>query len=203
MISGPRITMTPSSAQITILLARWREGDQHARDQVFDVVHSRLRDIAARLLQPAGGAHTLEPNALVNELCIRLIGNQTINYNDRAHFFAVAAQTMRRILIDHARAAMAEKRGGEQQRVSLSGVDGLAPVPLNEDMLALDAALSKLATLDPRAAQVVELRFFGGLEEDQVAEVLRVSTITVKRDWKAARAWLAGQLSTPGRNPQL
>jgi RNA polymerase sigma factor (TIGR02999 family) len=184
------------------LLARWREGDQHARDQVFDVVHSRLREIAERLLQPARGDHTLEPSALVNELCIRLIGNQTINYNDRAHFFAVAAQTMRRIVIDHARAGLAEKRGGEQQRVSLSGIDGL-PVPLNEDMLALDEALSKLATLDPRAAQVVELRFFGGLEENQVAEVLRVSAITVKRDWKAARAWLAGQLSPASRTPRF
>jgi RNA polymerase sigma factor (TIGR02999 family) len=98
---------------------------------------------------------------------------------------------------------LAEKRGGEQQRVSLSGVDGLTPVALNEDMLALDAALSKLATLDPRAAQVVELRFFGGLEEEQVAEVLDVSTITVKRDWKAARAWLAGQLSPANRAPRF
>src|SRR5262249_23575477 len=146
------------------------------------------------------GDHTLEPNALVNELCIRLFGNQKINYNDRGHFFAVAAKTMRRIIIDHARGGVAEKRGGEQQRVSLSGVDGLSPVALNEDMLALDAALSKLATLDSRAAQVVELRFFGGLEEEQVAEVLEVSIITVKRDWKAARAWLAGQLS-PGNRP--
>jgi RNA polymerase sigma factor (TIGR02999 family) len=139
----------------------------------------------------------------VNELCIRLFGSQKINYNDRGHFFAVAAQTMRRILIDHVRAGLAEKRGGDQQRVSLSGVDGLTPVALNEDMLALDAALSKLATLDPRAAQVVELRFFGGLEENQVAEVLGVSAITVKRDWKAARAWLAGQLSTASRTPQF
>jgi RNA polymerase sigma factor (TIGR02999 family) len=194
--------MTPPPEEITAWLARWREGDQRARDQVFDVVHSRLREIAGRLLQVRGD-HTLEPNALVNELCIRLIGNQTINYNDRAHFFAVAAQTMRRILIDYARAGLAEKRGGAQQRVSLSGVDGLAPVPLNEDMLALDGALSKLATLDPRAAQVVELRFFGGLEEDEVAEVLGVSAITVKRDWKAARAWLAGQLSPASRTPRF
>ena len=170
MPDGPRI-MTPSPEEITVWLARWREGDQHARDQVFGVVHSRLREIAGRLLQPVRGDQTLEPNALVNELRIRLIGNQKINYNDRAHFFAVAAQTMRRILIDHARAGLAEKRGGEKQRVSLSGVDGLAPVLLNEDMLSLDAALSKLATLAPRAAQVVELRFFGGLEEDQVVPI--------------------------------
>jgi RNA polymerase sigma factor (TIGR02999 family) len=195
--------MTPRPEEITIWLARWREGDQRARDHVFDVVHSRLREIAGRLLQPAGADHTLEPNALVNELCIRLLGNQTIDFNDRAHFFAVAAQTMRRILIDHARAGLAEKRGGELQRVSLSGVDGLAPVPLNEDMLALDDALSKLAALDARAAQVVELRFFGGFEENQVAEVLGVSAITVKRDWKAARAWLAGQLSPASRSPRF
>jgi RNA polymerase sigma-70 factor, ECF subfamily len=186
--------MTPPSEQITVWLARWREGDRHALDQLFGVVHPQLREIAARLLQRERGNHTLEPNALVNELCIRLFGNQKITFQDRAHFFAIAAQTMRRILIDHARAGLAEKRAGDQQRVSLSGVDGWTPVRLDEDMLALDAALSKLAALDPRAAQVVELRFFGGLEEDQVAEVLGVSTITVKRDWKAARAWLAGQL---------
>jgi RNA polymerase sigma factor (TIGR02999 family) len=202
MFLGPRI-MTPPPEEITAWLTRWREGDPHARDQVFGVVQSRLREIAANLLQGQRGDRTLEPNALVNELCIRLFGSQKINYNDRGHFFAVAAQTMRRIVIDHARAGLAEKRGGEQQRVSLSGVDGLAPVPLNEDMLALDAALSKLGTLDPRAAQVVELRFFGGLEEDEVAEVLGVSAITVKRDWKAARAWLAGQLSPASRTPRF
>ena len=194
--------MTPPEG-ITVWLARWREGDQHARDQVFGVVHSRLREIAANLLQRQRGDHTLEPNALVNELCIRLFGNQKINYNDRGHFFAVAAQTMRRILIDYARAGLAEKRGGDQQRVSLSGVGDWTPIALNEDMLALDATLSKLATLDPRAAQVVELRFFGGLEEEQVAEVLGVSAITVKRDWKAARAWLAGQLSPTDRAPRF
>jgi len=184
----------PSQQQITVWLARWREGDHHARDQVFQTVHARLREIAGHLLQRERGDHTLEPNALVNELCIRLLGNQEISYKDRAHFFAIAAQTMRRILIDHARERLAEKRGGEQQRISLSGVDGWSPVQLNEDMLSLDAALSKLAALDPRAAQVVELRFFGGLEEEQAAEVLGVSAIAVKRDWKAARAWLAGQL---------
>jgi RNA polymerase sigma factor (TIGR02999 family) len=198
-------SVLPSAAKRTILtldLARWkgtrsgpllqgfrlrpiddnRRGNAHRTPPQF----SRLREIAAHLLQRERGDHTLEPNALVNELCIRVFGNQKINYNDRAHFFAVAAQMMRRILIDHARAGLAEKRGGEQQRVSLSGVGGWTPVPLNEDMLALDAALSRPAALDPRAAQVVELRFFGGLEEDQVGELLGVSPITVKRDWKAA-----------------
>jgi len=129
MLVGPRI-MTPSPEEITVWLARWREGDQRARDQVFDVVHSRLREIAGRLLQ-ARGDHTLEPNALVNEWCRRLFGSQKISYNDRGHFFAAAAQTMRRILIDHVRAGLAEKRGGDQQRVSLSGVGGWKPVALN------------------------------------------------------------------------
>jgi RNA polymerase sigma-70 factor, ECF subfamily len=123
-----------------------------------------------------------------------LFGNQAIPYNDRAHFFAVAAQTMRRILIDHARAAVAEKRGGEKQRVSLSEVDGWTPSSRDDDILVLDEALSKLATIDPRAARVIELRFFAGLQEEEVAMVLGVSPITVKRDWKAARAWLISHL---------
>jgi RNA polymerase sigma factor (TIGR02999 family) len=125
-----------------------------------------------------------------------MLGAQPITYNDRAHFFAVAAQTMRRILIDHARARVAEKRGGVQQRVSLSAVDGWNPVARSEDLLALDEILAKLEKADPRAARVVELRFFGGLSEEEVAEVLGVSAITVKRDWRAARAWLVGRLSS-------
>ena len=184
------------SAQITAWLARWRSGDEHARERLFETVHIQLRQIAANLLQRERANHTLEPNALVNELCIRLFGNQTVSYQDRAHFFAIAAQTMRRILIDYARAGAAEKRGGEQQRVSLSAVDGWTPVSRHEDILALDKALSKLAALDPRSARVVELRFFSGLQEDEVAMVLGVSAITVKRDWKAARAWLISHLHT-------
>ncbi|HEY3455603.1 MAG TPA: sigma-70 family RNA polymerase sigma factor [Bryobacteraceae bacterium] len=186
----------PAPQQITVWLAQWRHGDEHARDHLFGVVHPQLRQIAAHLLQRERADHTLEPNALVNELCLRLFGNQPISFQDRVHFFAIAAQTMRRILIDHARAGIAGKRGGEQQRVTLSGVDGWMPVSDSEDILALDVMLSKLASLDPRAARVVELRFFGGLQEDEVAEVLGVSVITVKRDWKAARAWLAGRLQS-------
>ena len=182
--------------QITLWLTDWRQGDEHARDQLFAAIHPQLRQIAARLLQRERADHTLEPNALVNELCIRLLGNQPVSYQDRAHFLAIAAQTMRRILIDHARAGIAGKRGGEQQRVTLSAVDGWTPMADSEDILALDVTLSKLETLDARAARVVELRFFGGLEEDEVAAVLGVSVITVKRDWKAARAWLAGRLQS-------
>ena len=138
--------------------------------------------------------HTLEPNAVVNELYLRLIGSQPVSYQDRVHFFAIAAQTMRRILIDYARARVADKRGGQQQRVRSSAVDGAVPAASSEQLLDLDTLLSALATTDPRAARVVELRFFGGLREEDVAEVLQVSVITVKRDWKAARAWLAARL---------
>jgi RNA polymerase sigma factor (TIGR02999 family) len=182
------------SEQITTWLVLWRGGDRAARERLFETVHFRLRQIAANLLQRERADHTLEPNALVNELCVRLFGSQVISYQDRAHFFAVAAQTMRRILIDHARAAIAEKRGGGRQRVSLSGVDGWTPISRNEDILALDKALSQLAAVDPRAARVVELRFFAGLQEDETAAALGVSEITVKRDWKAARAWLISHL---------
>jgi RNA polymerase sigma factor (TIGR02999 family) len=150
--------------------------------------------MAARFLHQERGDHTLEPNALVNELCVRLLGGSPITFQDRAHFFAIAAKTMRRILIDHARARVADKRGGVQERVSLSVVDGWNPVTHNEDVLMLDELLTKFEKADPRAARVVELRFFGGLNEDEVAEVLGVSSITVKRDWKVARAWLVGRL---------
>ena len=187
-----------SYEQITGWLALWRQGDEHARDQLFAVVQPELRQIAANLLQRERRDHTLEPNALVNELCLRLFRNQPISYQNRAHFFAIAAQTMRRILIDHARARVTSKRGGEQQRVPLSDVDGWTVLTPSEDLLALDAALSALEAADPRAARIVELRFFGGLREDEVAEVLGVSVITVKRDWKAARAWLVGRLQSLG-----
>jgi RNA polymerase sigma-70 factor (ECF subfamily) len=184
----------PLSQQITRWLGDWRQGDEGARDELIAVVQPHLRQIAARYLHRERVDHTLEANALVNELWVRLMGAEPIAFNDRAHFFAVAAQMMRRILIDHARARVTAKRGGEQWRVSLTGVQGWNPVGQSEDLLALDEALSKLEKADPRAARVVELRFFGGLTEDEVAEVVGVSTITVKRDWKAARAWLISRL---------
>jgi len=182
------------SSQITTWLTDWRAGDEGARDRLFAVVHPQLRVLATRLLQHERGDHTLEPNAVVNELYLRLVGGQPVSYQDRVHFFAIAAQTMRRILIDYARARVADKRGGQQQRVGLSAVDAASPAASSEQLLDLDTLLSALATTDPRAARVVELRFFGGLREEDVAEVLQVSVITVKRDWKVARAWLAAHL---------
>jgi RNA polymerase sigma-70 factor, ECF subfamily len=194
MRRGTPVGEIPRAVEITGWLTRWREGDDVARDQLFGVVHGQLEQLAARLLQRERRDHTLEPNAVVNELYLRLIGSQPISYQDRAHFFAVAAQTMRRILIDHARARVAEKRGGVRERVPLTDVDRWGPPVSGEELIDLDAQLTALAASDPRAARVVELRFFGGLREEDVAEVLQVSAITVKRDWKAARAWLAARL---------
>jgi RNA polymerase sigma factor (TIGR02999 family) len=184
----------PHPAGITGLLTKWREGDKQARDALFAAVYPQLRQIAARFLQRERQDHTLEPGGVVNELYLRIFGGQPIAYADRAHFFAVAAETMRRILIDYARARVADKRGGEQRPVPLSDDLGeSAGLPI-EQLLDLDTLLSQLGEADPRAARVVELRFFGGLHEEEIAEVLQVSVITVKRDWKAARAWLAARL---------
>lgn len=193
---------TPLSQQITHWLADWRQGDDQARDRLFAIVQPRLRQIASRFLHHERTVHTLEPNALVNEVYLRLVASPPATFNDRSHFFAIAAQMMRRILIDHARARIADKRGGAQERVSLSQVDGWNPVNDTEDLLVLDDLLSKLGRADPRAAKVVELRFFGGLTEDDVADVLGVAPITVKRDWKVARAWLVARLQGRGSLPQ-
>lgn len=181
------------SHQITAWLADWREGDTGASSRLANAVYPELRQIASRFLHAERANHTLEPNALVNELWLRLAGGQEVPYQNCAHFYAVAANTMRRILIDHARARIAGKRGGVQQQLTLTGVEGWNPIAKNEDLLLLDHALTKLEKVDARAAKVVELRFFGGLQEDEVAEVLGVSPITIKRDWKVARAWLIGQ----------
>jgi RNA polymerase sigma factor (TIGR02999 family) len=194
----------PPSQQITVWLADWCAGNTGAGSRLAQAVYPELRLIAARFLNNERRNHTLEPNALVNELWVRLMDGQAVPYQNRTHFFAIAANTMRRVLIDHARARLAEKRGGLQQQVSLTAVQGWNPVVHNEDLLMLDRVLSKLEKADPRAARVVELRFFAGLQEDEVAEVLGVSPITVKRDWRAARAWLTGHLGNGcGSDPSV
>ena len=184
----------PEPHLVTQWLAAWQEGDDEARDQLFSVVYPQLRRVATRFLQQERADHTLEPTALVNEVALRLLGSGPVAYIDRAHFFALAARMMRRILIDHARTGAAAKRGGIQQRVNLSSIEGWLAGPESADVLVLDDALSRLEQEDPRAARVVELRFFGGLREQEVADILGVSTITVKRDWRVARAWLIDQL---------
>jgi RNA polymerase sigma factor (TIGR02999 family) len=189
---------TPDPQQVTEWLAAWQTGDLDAGSRLFAVVYPQLRQIAARFLRQERADHTLDPTALVNELALRLLGSAPMTYKHRSHFFALAAQMMRRILVDYARARVAGKRGGVQQRVTLSSVaDDLGAVHQSEDVLMLDNALSNLGRADLRAAQVVELRFFGGLHEQEVAEILGVSLTTVKRDWKVARAWLIDQLQSP------
>jgi RNA polymerase sigma factor (TIGR02999 family) len=191
------------SREITRWLTEWGKGDAQAGERLAEAVYPELRQIAARFLNNERAGHTLEPNALVHELWMRLVGNEPVPFQNRAHFWAVAAQTMRRILIDHARARLRDKRGGPQQQVSLTAVEGWNPIVHDEDFLELDLALSKLAGADPRVARVVELRFFGGLQEDEVARVLGISLITVKRDWKVARAWLVNRLRSKARQPNV
>jgi RNA polymerase sigma-70 factor (ECF subfamily) len=186
--------MAPDSKTITTLLLDWRNGNTVSGDHLATILYNELRLLASHYLRRERPNHTLQPTALVHELYLRLFGSSApAAWQDRAHFFAVAAQTLRRILVDHARAHYAEKRGGDQVRVSLTAVEGWA-VNRNEDLLAVEDALQQLAALQPRAAQVVELRFFAGLTEEEIAEVLDVSAITVKRDWKFARAWLVSTL---------
>lgn len=185
---------TPDPLHITQWLTQWRHGDDEARDRLFAAMYPHLCHIAARFLRQERADHTLEPSALVNELASRLLSSAPITYTDRTHFLALSAKMMRRILIDHARGRTAGKRGGVQQRINLSSVEEWGTAPVAEDVLLLDDAISRLERSDPRAARVVELRFFAGLREDEVAEALGVSVITVKRDWKFARAWLIAQL---------
>jgi RNA polymerase sigma factor (TIGR02999 family) len=179
---------------VTTLIADWRGGDETARDQLFALVYEELRNVAQHYMRLERTGHTLQPTALVNELYLRLVASETVTWQNRAHFFAVAAQTLRRILIDSARARNAGKRGGDQLKMSLTALKSAVNTH-DEDLLSIDEALHRLAEFEPRAARVVELRFFGGLTEHEVAEVLGISESTAKRDWKVARAWLMTQLS--------
>jgi RNA polymerase sigma-70 factor (ECF subfamily) len=185
--------MNQNTHRITTLLVGWRGGDLDARDKLITLVYPQLKRVAGRYLRQQRRDHTLQPTALVNELYMSLFGQEPITLQDRNHFFAVAAHQLRRILIDYTRAAHAQKRGGKHVRVTLSdspGPDGRA-----DDVLVLDEALSELESIDPRAAQVVEFRFFAGLKEREAAELLDVSQATVKRDWEFARAWLSKRLA--------
>jgi RNA polymerase sigma-70 factor, ECF subfamily len=178
---------------LTVMLLAWREGGPEALEALAPVVYDELRRIARRHMANEK-ANTLQPTALVNEAFLRLINSKQVAWQDRAHFFAVAARLMRHILIDRARARKVQKRGAGGARVTLD--EGML-VAENKavDMLALDEALTTLAAMDPRKAQVVEMRFFGGLGVDQVAFILGVSNDTIERDWKLARSWLRKQLS--------
>lgn len=180
---------------VTEILERARQGESSAVATLLPLVYGELRALGASFLQRQGPEHTLQPTALVHEAYLKLVGPATIEWESRAHFFAVAAKAMRQILTDHARRKKAAKRGGneERQRVTLSGLD--TPLPVEEiDLLALEDALAKLGEIDPRQCQIVEMRFLAGLKVSEVAEVLGVSTPTVEREWRMARAWLRREL---------
>lgn len=184
--------------QVTQLLMSWRDGNREAFDRLVPLVYRELRQIAARYLSNERAGHTLQSTALVNEAYFRMVQQDLPEWQNRAHFFAVAAQVMRQILVDHARARNALKRGGGAARVSLDQAEGQA-VPLDADLVALDEALNALTLLDPQQGRVVELKFFAGLSNEDASVVLGISTSTVKRDWNVARAWLHRELSgSPG-----
>ena len=178
---------------VTQLLERWNSGDRAALDTLMPLVYGELRRLAKNYFRRQPN-HTLQPTALVHEVYLRLLGHQSLSWQSRAHFFGVAAKTMRNLLVDHARSQKASKRGGSQVRLSLADAD--RPDSQAEvDCLALDQALEGLARLNSQYAQVVELRYFGGLTITETAEVMGVSHATVERDWKFARVWLKRELS--------
>ena len=189
--------MTDSTGPVTELLRAWGRGDLQARDALLPLVYRELRVRAAAYLRRERRDHTLQPTALVHEAYVRLVGQNRVTWQSRAHFFGIAAQMMRRILVDHARERQRAKRGGASVRVALD--DDLAVLnPPDAEVLALDLALIELTRLDARQGQIVELRYFGGLSEHEVAAILSLSRATVTREWQTARAWLYRRM-TSGR----
>ena len=185
-----------SPGEVTNLLIELKNGNRDAESRLMPLVYGELRRLAGLYMRGERPGHTLQATALVHEAYLRLVGYEDVDWQNRAHFFGVAANLMRRILVDHARAKQAKKRGGGDQKVSLDQAVLVRP-EAPEQFLALDEALERLAKRDPRQARIVELRYFGGLSEEETAEVLEISVRTVKRDWSVARAWLYQQL-----NPQ-
>lgn len=188
--------MTDRSSEVSGLLRAWGQGDTQARDDLLPLVYRELRRRAAGYLRQERPDHTLQPTALVHEAYLRLVGQQRIAWQNRAQFFGVAAQMMRRILVDHARGRRALKRPGAAVHVMWDEQFG-ATQPRNCDLLALDHALTELTTIDRRGSQIMELRYFGGLSEQEVAQVLSISRSTVTREWQAARTWLYRRMTAP------
>ena len=185
---------SPPGHQITQLLVRWREGDQRALDELMPLVYDELRRLAAHYMRGERPGHTLQTSALVNEAYLRLAGQEEIQWQSRAHFFAIAAQAMRRILVDHARRRGGQKRGGGAPKVALDEAL-IISADRAAEVVALDEALTRLAEVDPRKSRVVELRFFGGLSVEDTAEVLSVSPGTVMREWTFIKAWLKREIT--------
>jgi RNA polymerase sigma factor (TIGR02999 family) len=183
------------SPDVTGLLLAWRAGDSAAGERLLPAIYDELHRQAARAMRREDGAHTLQATELVHEAYLRLVDQRRVEWRSRAHFFGVAAQMMRRVLVDHARTRLAEKRGGALQRVTLGDVGAGASDDDGLDVLALHEALERLAALDPDQARLVELRYFGGLGIEDTAQALGVSPATVKREWAVARAWLRRELA--------
>jgi RNA polymerase sigma factor (TIGR02999 family) len=187
--------MTGSSTQqVTKLLQAWGRGQDSALDELLPIVHQELRRLARRYMMGERASHTLQTTALVNEAYLRLVNSRRVRWQDRAHFFAISAQLMRRILVDSARAYRSKKRGADVSKVILDEAL-IGPQEKGQDLVALDDALKLLAEIDARKSQVVELRFLGGLSVDEAALVLKVSPDTVLRDWRLAKAWLKREIS--------
>jgi RNA polymerase sigma factor (TIGR02999 family) len=183
------------ASEITQMLREWSDGKQEAFDKLLPLVYNELHRQAARFLRKERQGHILQTTALIHEAYLKLIDRRDINWESRTHFFAVAAQAMRRILVDHARAKHREKRGGENIKLSLEAATLVAAEEKGVDLIALDEALTKLAARDEQQTRAVELRYFGGLSLEETAAILHVSRATVARDWEAARAWLHRELT--------
>jgi RNA polymerase sigma factor (TIGR02999 family) len=194
---GEKTLQRGPSNQVTELLVRWRGGDKAALDSLMPLVYTELRRIANHYLQSERSDHTLQSTALVHEAYVRMTQQALPQWQNRAHFFAVAAQLMRQILVDHARSHRASKRGGGVFNLALEDAED-QPKVLDVDLVALDEALKSLAIMDAQQSRVVELKFFGGLSVEDTAEVMGVSASTVKRDWTTARAWLFRELNRSG-----
>lgn len=179
---------------ITQLLVAWNGGDKAALDQLIPIVYEELRRQASRYLRQERPGHTLQTTALIHEAYLRLVDQKSVQWQNRAHFFGIAAQLMRRILVDHARTRHRAKRGGSAVRVSLSDATAVTK-DANLDLVELDQALNRLAEIDPQQSKIVELRFFSGLNVEETAAALNISPATVKRDWSVAKAWLHREIS--------
>lgn len=184
--------MAESKSEVTQLLEKWRNGDADAGDELIALLYSELRSLAGYFLRAEHQGHTLQPTALVNELYVKLVGRGPVDAKDRGHFLAIVARQMRRILVDHVRQAGSQKRGGIRVSLDLDGMPGAEP---GCDAGHLNAALDKLEKVDARAARVIELRFFAGLNEEETASALKISRSTARRDWDYARAWLLAELT--------
>ncbi len=181
-------------SEVTQLLIDWSKGDRAALDQLIPIVESELRRLASRLMGNENPGHTLQTSALINEAYLRLVDQKNVQWQNRAHFFAVSAQIMRHILIDHARSHRYAKRGAGARKIELDETIFM-PERRAAELVALDDALKELAEMDPRKSEVVELRFFGGLNIEETAEVMKISPATVQREWRRARAWLHRAIS--------